>query len=138
MSTQLHRRIKRIEATVTDPTCTAISPTLKEPALGAPAGEWKQFKQELAIAQKTFDKVIVIGDPHLERSATERGTVYVPDGFWAGVERATSTPSKMGNRSLMADILKGLSGNVIGVSNSMNNEDDENIWNVCGPTSIDD
>ncbi|QHE76130.1 hypothetical protein [Hydrogenophaga sp. PBL-H3] len=78
--------------------------------------DWESHKRELASAQENYRKVIVISDQHHERYEAEHGLVYVPNEFWAGVERATCLPSKRGSRSLMADIIESLNGNVVGIS----------------------
>lgn len=104
MSIQLHRRIRRIEATVTGAAKTCSKVVLTAPPKHGSPKAWAQHKVDLATAIAGHDLIIVVSDQHPRREQSGQGVVFVPNDFEAKLEIVANSPSRLGRRSLLHDM----------------------------------
>lgn len=110
----LERRLARLEDVLLpkpwQPVCM-----LTEPASDAPAEEWADYQRQVEAAEARGDFVIVVAPMKLcEGRRTERNVTYCASELEAFLLEASRLPSERGNGSLLVDVLKDATGNVIG------------------------
>jgi len=109
----LQRRLARLEdvllPTPRPPVCL-----LSEPASDAPAEAWAEYRRQVdeATARGDFLILLVPMKP-TDRPRTEKGVTYCGTELDALALKASILPSRLGNESLLDDVMKSLSGNVI-------------------------
>jgi hypothetical protein len=87
---------------------------LSEPASDAPVETWGEYRRQVyeATARGDFLILLVPMKP-TDRPRTEKGVTYCGSEFEAQLAAASNLPSKLGNKSLLDDVMKSLPGNVI-------------------------
>lgn len=116
MNASLHRRMKRIEVDLLPKPEPAVT-VLLEPPPDADAKTIAAYLDKLALAKRSTDKVVVVKFMDDERVEKERihGVTYVRNEWEAQMVILAGARSERGNTDRLADVLKGLSGNVLGV-----------------------
>jgi hypothetical protein len=87
---------------------------LSEPASDAPVETWAEYRRQVdeATARGEFLILLVPMKP-TDRPRTEKGVTYCGTELGALALKASMLPSKHGNQSLLSDVMKSLSGNVV-------------------------
>lgn len=88
---------------------------LAQPAPDAAPSVRRDHEKKLADAKAAGEQVIVLVPlkPNKKREVVD-GVVYVGNEAEAMIEAVAVQPSQQGKANLLADVLDGLSGNVIG------------------------
>jgi len=109
----LERRLKKLEDVLLPkprpPVCM-----LSEPASDAPAAAWAEYRRQVdqAKARRDFLILLVPMKP-AESPRSEKGVTYCDKELDALALKTSMLPSELGNKSLLDDVMKNLSGNVI-------------------------
>lgn len=115
MSSLLHRRLKRIEAAL-KPRPEQGFTVLIEPGFEAPGTEWQAHREAINAAWLRGDRVGIVRSPDsADRDTPEAGVEYFENEINAWLAVMASQKSQQGRANRLADILAGLSGNVLGV-----------------------
>ncbi|MBK7674385.1 MAG: hypothetical protein IPJ27_06215 [Candidatus Accumulibacter sp.] len=109
----LERRLARLEDVLLpkpwQPVCM-----LSEPASDALTEEWADYQRQVEAAKARGDFVIVVAPMKpTDRPRTEKGVTYCGTELDALALNASMLPSRRGNESLLGDVMKSLSGNVL-------------------------
>jgi hypothetical protein len=112
MST-LERRLTRLEEVhlpkPRPPICM-----LSEPASDAPAEKWVEYRRQVDEAKARGDfLILLVPMKPAERPRTEKGVTYCGTELDALLLKTSMLPSKLGNKSLLDDLMESLPGNVI-------------------------
>ena len=109
----LERRLTRLEEVLLPKPRPPIC-MLSEPASDAPAEAWAEYRLQVdeAKARGDFLSLLVPMKP-AERPRTEKGVTYCGTELDALLVKTSMLPSKLGNKSLLDDVMKNLSGKVI-------------------------
>ncbi len=111
----LRRRVKAIEQAVFPPPEKVVR-ILIEPGAGADPGNLAAFKRDLARAKKTADLVLMVPATNRPLAAYEEdGCMVCASEAEAQIIALACQPSDEGRENRLADVLAGLSGNVVGV-----------------------
>jgi hypothetical protein len=87
---------------------------LTEPASDAPAEAWAEYRRQVDEAKARGDfLILLVPMKSRDRPRTEKGVTYCGSEFEAQLAAASMLPSRRGNESLLGDVMKSLSGNVI-------------------------
>jgi hypothetical protein len=113
MSMVLERRLKKLEDVLLPkprpPVCM-----LSEPASDAPAAAWTEHRRQVDQAKARGDfLILLVPMKPAERPRTKKGVTYCGTELDALLVKTSMLPSKLGNKSLLDDVMKNLSGNVI-------------------------
>ena len=113
MSTPMERRLAKLEEALqlqpVQPFCL-----LAEPLTDAAPEAWDGHRQKVEEAKARGDFVAVVSSVRPgDRQHGEKGVTYYANDFEAILAKASMLPSKLGNKSLLEDVMKNLSGNVI-------------------------
>jgi hypothetical protein len=113
MST-LERRLTKLEDAFLTPPMQAFC-LLTEPLTDANPDAWGEHRQQIEEAKARGDFVAIVSRVRQgDRSNCEKGVTYYASEFEARLVEASRLPSERGNGSLLADMLKDSTGNVIG------------------------
>ena len=107
----LRRRLQIIEELVR-PLPNARCAILLDPGESAPGEARHAFDQELVAAEALNDRVYVVGDEQL-RVARGAKVKYVRSALEAQMAIMAREPSEQGGATVLAELLRRLSGNVI-------------------------
>jgi hypothetical protein len=114
MSLVLERRLKKLEDVLLPKPRPSVC-MLTEPASDAPVEAWAEYRRQVDEAKARGDFVIVVAPMKPRESPrTGKGVTYCVSKFKAQLAAASMLPSRRGNESLLGDMVKCLSGNVIG------------------------
>ena len=110
----LQRRLAKLEDVLLPKPRPAVC-MLSEPASDAPAEAWAEYRRQVdeATARGDFLILLVPMKP-TDRPRTEKGVTYCGSEFEAQLAAASMLPSRLGNESLLGDVMRSLPGNVIG------------------------
>jgi hypothetical protein len=110
----LKRRLARLEDVLLPKPRPSVC-MLSEPASNAPAETWAEYRRQVYEAKARGDfLILLVPMKPTDRPRTERGVTYCGSEFEAQLAAALMLPSRRGNESLLGDVMKSLSGNVIG------------------------
>jgi len=94
MTALLRKRIKRIEAEVTEPVAARSKVAiLIEPNEDADRAATRKHEKALAQAMRENEKVIVVSARYTERTEAGEGLVYVPSEVQALMEKLSTAPT---------------------------------------------
>ena len=109
----LERRLKKLEDVLLPkprpPVCM-----LSEPASDAPAAAWAEYRRQVDQAKARGDfLILLVPMKPAESPRSEKGMTYCDKELdWLAL-KTSMLPSELGNKSLLDDVMKNLSGNVI-------------------------
>ncbi|WP_186406723.1 hypothetical protein [Candidatus Accumulibacter aalborgensis] len=87
---------------------------LSEPASDAPAEKWAEYRLQVDEAKARGDLLILLVPMRpADSPRTEKGVTYCGTELDALLVKTSMLPSKLGNKSLLDDVMKNLAGNVI-------------------------
>jgi hypothetical protein len=87
---------------------------LSEPASDAPAETWAEYRRQVDEAKARGDfLILLVPMKPTDRPRTEKGVTYCGSEFEAQLLRRRCFRPRRGNESLLSDVMKSLSGNVI-------------------------
>ena len=110
----LQRRLARLEDVLLPKPRPSVC-MLSEPASDAPAETWAEYRRQVDEAKARGDFVAIVSSVRqADRPHCEKGVTYFASEFEARLVEASRLPSERGNGSLLADVLKDATGNVIG------------------------
>lgn len=112
MST-LERRLNRLEEALVPPPVQPFCLLVEPPTDAAPEA-WEEHRRQIDEAKARGDFVGVVSSLRpQDRPHSEKGVAYYRSEFEALLAKVARLPSKLGNKSLLDDVMKSLPGNVI-------------------------
>lgn len=108
----IRRRLSKIEAALEQPKPVEFE-ILVEPLASDPDEVWKQHREELARLLISADRVIIVSASAKDRHPESCKVSYVETDVEAQMLALSLQPSERGNKDALADLVQGLSGNVI-------------------------
>ncbi len=112
--TTLERRLTKLETALLTPPVQAFC-LLAEPVTDATSETWDEHRQQIEEAKTRGDFIAVVSSVRqADRTHCEKGVTYFASEFEARLVEASMLPSDRGNDSLLADVVKGAMGSVIG------------------------
>ncbi len=87
---------------------------LSEPAGDVPAEEWAEYRRQVDEAKARGDRLILLVSMRpAESPRTEKGVTYCGTELDALLLKTSMLASRLGKKSLLDDVMKNLSGNLI-------------------------
>ena len=108
----IKRRLSKIEAAIEPPKPVEFE-ILVEPLASDTDEAWSQHQEELARSVISADRVIVVSKLAKDRHPESCKVSYVETDVEAQMLALSLQPSERGNKDALADLVQGLSGNVI-------------------------
>lgn len=108
----IRRRLSKIEAALEQPKPAKVE-VLVEPLASDPDEVWKQHQEELARLVISADRVIIVSASAKDRHPESGKVSYVETDVEAQMLALSLQPSERGNQDRLADVVQGLSGNVV-------------------------
>ena len=109
----IKRRLSKIEAAIEPPKPAKVE-ILVEPLASDTDRIWKLHREKLARAVISADRVIIVSASAKDRHPESGKVSYVETEVEALMLEISLQPSERGNQNRLVDLLKGLSGNVMG------------------------
>jgi hypothetical protein len=109
----LQRRLHKLEEVLLPKPRPPIC-MLSEPASDAPVETWAEYRRQVDEANARGDfLILLVPMKPTDRPRTEKGVTYCGTELEALLVKTSMLPSKRGNESLLGDVMKSLSGNVL-------------------------
>lgn len=123
MSAILRRRIEKIEGAVMPKPVQRVV-ILLDPGVEASADDRAAFNQDIDFAIDNGQLVVIVSGKNANTQLERGGVEFVESETEAQLIVLARQPSEQGRADKLADVMAGLSGNVMGVSNCKDKYDE--------------